>query len=76
MMNSMKAAPDAVGANYGPEEIRSLPMVISYSDLIRCGLRKADIPQLITNGQLTYFKAGPTSRRRYHRIAVEKILGL
>jgi len=67
---------DAVRPCYGPEEIRSLPMLISYGDLIRCGIAKADIPKLVRSGQLACWRAGARSRRRYQRRSVEKILGL
>ena len=51
-------------------------MLVSYGDLIRCGLRKGDIPRLIQSGQLTFLRYVPNSRRRYRKQDVEKILGL
>ena len=57
------------------ENFRRLPLLLSRAEIVYWGIARESIAELAASGELTFTRFRPNGRRRYHKLAVAKLLG-
>ena len=58
-------------------EFNELPLLLTYSQVLACGIRRGDLPHYLTTGQITFVQPrGQKGKRRYRKRDLAKVLGL
>ena len=57
-------------------QFRDLPLLLTYSQVLACGVKEHDLKAYLEAGQITYVQLRPGGRKRYRKRDLAKILGL
>lgn len=56
-------------------QFNELPMLLTYGQVLDVGVPEKAVPLLVKSKKLSFVRFGPKRRRKYHKIAVARLVG-